>query len=261
MNGLAKVKSEKFGAVVCDFWKNESGEIFMTTDQLGRALGYSEPVIAINKLVARNPYLASEEFSTITKLVRVEGNREVARDVRIFTEDGIYEVTFLSGTEKAKEFRAWVRQVLKSLRSGQLTLIPDLSKLSPELQMFNHMFNAVVKMELRQKQLENQITEIKDTIVVRDNNWRTDAVNKLRKIGFRTGGYKEITNESYRLLEERAGCSLDVRLENLKKRMAQQGARKSDIDRTNYLDVIEADKRLREIYINIVNQLYIKYIA
>ncbi|QJX64882.1 hypothetical protein HLK66_16405 [Niallia circulans] len=39
---------------------------------------------------------------------------------RIFTEDGIYEVTMLSKTEKAKEFRQWVRQILKELRKPKV---------------------------------------------------------------------------------------------------------------------------------------------
>ena len=42
---------------------------------------------------------------------------------RLFNEDGIYEITFLSKTEKAKEFRAWVRKTLKSLRKGNTKLV------------------------------------------------------------------------------------------------------------------------------------------
>lgn len=40
-------------------------------------------------------------------------------DTRIFTEDGIYEVTMLAKTEKAKEFRAFVRKLIKSIRKGE----------------------------------------------------------------------------------------------------------------------------------------------
>jgi prophage antirepressor-like protein len=132
MNNLAIVKSENFGQVQCDFWKDEQGNIYMTAKQLGEALGYSNPVTGINNVVDRNEYLKQNEFSTYLKLRVLEGNREVSREMRVFTEDGIYEVTFLSGTEKAKEFRAWVRKILKALRKGQAKIIPteDKKKLS-----------------------------------------------------------------------------------------------------------------------------------
>ena len=46
-----------------------------------------------------------------------------AQNTRTFIEDGIYEVTMLSKQEKAKEFRAWVRGILKALRSGKAKLV------------------------------------------------------------------------------------------------------------------------------------------
>src|SRR5690606_7017995 len=87
---LSIVKSEQFGNVQCDFWRNENGEVFMTTEQLGSALGYSQPKAAISKLIERNEYLADTEFSGVTKLTTPQGGTQ---ETRIFTEDGIYEVT------------------------------------------------------------------------------------------------------------------------------------------------------------------------
>ena len=116
---LSIVKSEQFGNVQCDFWRNENGEVFMTTEQLGSALGYSQPKAAISKLIERNEYLADTEFSGVTKLTTPQGGTQ---ETRIFTEDGIYEVTMLSKTKVAREFRAWVRKVLKSLRRGETVL-------------------------------------------------------------------------------------------------------------------------------------------
>lgn len=119
MNELTLIKSADFGGVQCDFY-GKSNEIFMTANQLGECLQYSEPIIAINKLVNRNKYLKNPEFSALTKLVSTDGKQY---NTRVFTEDGIYEVAFLSKTEKAKEFRAWVRGILKSLRSGKTKLV------------------------------------------------------------------------------------------------------------------------------------------
>jgi len=119
-NNLSIVKSENFGQVQCDFWKDEQGNIYMTINQLAQALGYTDRK-GIEKVIERNPYLKEIEFSVTDKLSATDGK---LYETRIFTEDGIYEVTFLSRTEKAKEFRAWVRKVLKALRKGQAKIIP-----------------------------------------------------------------------------------------------------------------------------------------
>lgn len=115
VNELQIIKSAQFGEVQCDVYSNNE-EMFMTSEQLGTCLEYSDPIRNINKVVSRNEYLKQAEFSTVVKLTTVDGKQ---RDVRVFTEDGIYEVTLLAKTEKAKEFRAWVRKLLKSLRKGE----------------------------------------------------------------------------------------------------------------------------------------------
>ena len=49
-----------------------------------------------------------------------EGGQIVTtQNTRIFTEDGIYEVTMLSKTETGKKFRRVVRNIIKSLRKGE----------------------------------------------------------------------------------------------------------------------------------------------
>lgn len=170
--------------------------------------------------------------------------------------DTAKEISMVENNSKGRLARRYFIEVEKKYRD-----IVDVSNLSPELQMFNQIFKAMTNVEVKQKQLENQVSTIKETIVSRDEDWRRDTTKKLRKIGFKNGNYNEVIKESYKLLEERAGCKLNIRLENMKQRMGVEGATKSVINKTNYLDVIGTDKRLLEIYINIVNQLYIKHAA
>lgn len=115
---LTLAKSEHFGNVQCDFWQNENGDVFMTIAQLAQALGYASKS-GIENIISRNEYLKDPEFSSTHKLW--VGGAE--QETRIFTEDGIYEVTMLSKTKVAREFRAWVRKVLKSLRRGETVLV------------------------------------------------------------------------------------------------------------------------------------------
>lgn len=117
-NELQIIKSAQFGEVQCDVYSNNK-EMFMTSEQLGNCLQYANPRESINKIVSRNDYLKSVEFSSEVILTSEAGPRKT----RVFTEDGIYEITMLAKTEKAKEFRAWVRKLLKSLRRGETTTI------------------------------------------------------------------------------------------------------------------------------------------
>jgi len=119
---LQIIKSEMFNNVSCDFYQNQNNEVFMTINQLAQALEYADRS-GVQKIVNRNEYLKEIEFSTEDNLSLVEGNRKVEREVRIFTEDGIYEVTMLSKQPKAREFRAFVRKTLKALRKGEMILV------------------------------------------------------------------------------------------------------------------------------------------
>lgn len=122
MEGLKLVQSAEFCGTQCDFYGKNS-EVYMTSEQLGECLGYAHARESINKLISKYEYLREKEFSTEVVLTSVEGIRNVDRKQRVFTEDGIYEVTFLSKTQKAREFRAFVRQIIKALRKGELRLV------------------------------------------------------------------------------------------------------------------------------------------
>ena len=117
-NKLELVKSFKFNEVECNIYSKDN-EMFMTINQLAEALGYASKN-GIEKLISRNPYLRENEFSVIVSL----GTDSLGgtQNTRIFTEDGIYEITMLSKTETGKKFRKVVREVIKSLRKGENSL-------------------------------------------------------------------------------------------------------------------------------------------
>jgi len=139
MSDLVLFKSENFQGIECDFWKNNNDEIFMTSEQLGVVLGYSFPREGINKIVLRNDYLKNDEFSTEVRM----GSPSGVQTTRVFNEDGIYEVAFLSKTDMAKEFRSWVRKILKGLRTGELELLKKrIEENKPKLKLYEQVINA-----------------------------------------------------------------------------------------------------------------------
>lgn len=119
MGILELVKAERFGDVEADIYSNGT-EMFMTISQLAACLEYADKR-AIEKLLERNEYLKEEQFSFIQKVPYTTGGTQ---QTRTFTEDGIYEVTMLSKQPKAREFRAWIRGILKALRRGEAQIVP-----------------------------------------------------------------------------------------------------------------------------------------
>lgn len=153
MSNLTLVKSEKFGEVKCDFYINENQTTCMTSEQLGCALEYANPRESINKLVSRNEYLRTVEFSAEVKMTSPSG----MQNTRVFTEDGIYEVTMLAKTEKAKTFRAWVRKILKGLRAGELKIDQSSNSKISELEVKNK--NAEARLKNAQTRQANFLLE------------------------------------------------------------------------------------------------------
>ena len=93
---------------------NNNNEIEMDMDELIKALGF-ENKKTIEKLVENNPELRNKEYSYLKKVLNNEGGILKKREKRIFTEAGIYEVAFLANTEKAKEFRKFIKEFSKEM--------------------------------------------------------------------------------------------------------------------------------------------------
>ncbi len=77
--------------------------------QVALALDYKNPENAIKDLFSRNADEFSEEMTQLVELDTAGGRQQV----RIFSPRGCYLIGMLARTEKAKEFRKWVLDVLE----------------------------------------------------------------------------------------------------------------------------------------------------
>ncbi len=112
-------------------------------------------------------------------------------------------------------------------------------------------------------QLTGTIGNIKEAVISEPDNWREDINRKLNRISQAIGynKYQEIRAESYKILEQRAGVLLERRLDNKRSRMLKEGMSATAIKKANKMDIIDEDKKLREIYGKIVSEYLIKYVA
>ncbi|AIM25789.1 Rha family transcriptional regulator [Melissococcus plutonius] len=138
----------------------------------------------------------------------------------------------------------------------------DTSTLSPELQFMNSVVKSLAKQEIETKRIENKVDNITDIIALNTTDWRKDCRNLVSKMAKSQGGYeayREIQTAIYDEVDRRAGSSLKTRLTNMRRRMADEGVCKSRRDKLNNIDVIDSDKRLKEIYLSVVKDFAIKY--
>ncbi|NLK40074.1 MAG: Rha family transcriptional regulator [Clostridiales bacterium] len=178
----------------------------------------------------------------------------------LLTRDGFTLLTMGYTGEKAMRFKVAYINEFNRMEAA----------LKPKSQL-DILRAAIDQIELAQKEAKeakqiattakNTIENIKDTIIQTDEDWRKWVNSQISRMAFHNKDYREKRNESYQLLEERARCRLSIRLDNLKERLAAAGVKKTEINGANYMDVIESDVRLKEIYTAIVKEMAIKYVA
>ena len=164
----------------------KNNEIEIEMDVLAKAIGYADES-SIRQIITRNPELKNKEFSYLKKVDSIENGILKKREKRLFTEDGLYEVTMLANTENAKKFRRFVRELMKKYRKNELilrtpTLLPaqldemvDIIKSRDEeiksfLEIFEQVKNSMEDIKLMKTNIE---------IIIKAQDEMGEAINSL----------------------------------------------------------------------------------
>lgn len=216
-------------------------------------------------LEAIDTKIQSAENSAHYQIMFAEGEYKDSRGRKqrlyYMNRDGFSFIAFGFTGKKADTFKLKYIEAFNQMENHIKEQL-DTSTLSPELQFMNSVVQSLAKQEIANKRLENKVDNITDIIALNTTDWRKECrslVNKMAKTQGEFGAYQEIQTAIYNEVDRRAGSSLKTRLTNLKNRMAYEGASKTKIRNTNKLDVIDNDKRLKEIYLAVVKDFAIKY--
>ena len=116
----------KFGETELQLTINPNNEIEMDIEELAKAINFKDKDSFNKSIFLRNPILQEKQYSYLKKILNNEGGILKKREKRIFTEAGIYEVAFLANTEKAKEFRKFIKefskQMLTKIKKNEMVL-------------------------------------------------------------------------------------------------------------------------------------------
>ena len=160
-------------------------------------------------------------------------------------------------------------KVQRQLVNGYFRVRKLANDLSPQLQLFQQMFEAVAEQERTAREAKElakkaiETTEnIKEAVKPVFDNWRSEINSKFNRIQKDSDKqFSVLRTEMYAELERRAGCDLNTRLRNKRSRMQENGCTKTEINNLNKMDIIEEDKKLREIFSKIVSEYEIQYCA
>ena len=250
MNELQKVFSyqgNQVRTIVID------GEPWFVAKDICEVLEIEQATRAVERL--------DEDEKGVSLIHTPGGNQEML----IVNEPGLYSLILGSRKPEAKAFKRWItHEVLPSIRQTGGYMVPAQPATLEDLiimqaQSVKELKAKVAEIEKTAITAQDEIKNLKDALIHHDKDWRRWVNNQLQRVGFATGDYSAVRHDSYKLLEERGRCRLKIRLANLRERLAAEGATKTLIDKANYMDVIEVEPRLKEIYTTIVKELAIRY--
>lgn len=150
----------------------------------------------------------------------------------------------------------------KSIRDKLIALETNISNLSPQLQLLIRIETEQNRQAAAMKAMDSRIDRLGDVLAINPNGWRDDCRKMIVRIAHAMGGneyIKDVQAEIFSLLDTRFGVSLETRLTNMRRRMADEGVCKSRRDKINKIDVIASDKKLIEGYIIIVKEMAIRH--
>jgi len=131
-----------------------------------------------------------------------------------------------------------------------------------QLEILQGTINQLVEQDKRVAQLEGKVDNISNIVSITSVSWREKVSVILKKIAKNWTGvepYRSVVSLSYDRFEKRAGCNLNIRLKNRKERAAAQGMSKTYVRKINRLDVIQEEKRLVEIYLQVVKEMALEF--
>ena len=172
MTNLKLITTETFGDLSCNFYRNMNDDILLTREQIGQALEYSDPDVALSKIHKKHKDRL-DGLSVVTKLESTDGKEY---NTTLYSERGIMEICRWSRQPKANIFMDWVWDIIEKYRHNELQpnlqpLIDSLSILTQTITTMQQDINT-----LKESQLQKKLPEKKYS------RWKTNTFNKLNAL-------------------------------------------------------------------------------
>lgn len=203
-DNLELIKTETYNNTVpCDFYHNEKNDVYMTREQIGRALGYADPSNSIKKIHKRHrdrldKFCIKEKVKTLKTQDSHEGgqagsfknsyeemqtedadstnrsqNKHLQSEVVYYSERGIMEICRWSDMPKADDFFDWAYDIIEAYRHGEFISKKDYNLLLEQFNTFNE------KLETLNKNLKDTKEELSDQLLITQSRLDTYDSGKI----------------------------------------------------------------------------------
>jgi hypothetical protein len=144
----------------------EEETVWLTQDQMAQLFGKGRSTITEH---IGNIFKEGELDESATRrnfrLVRLEGNREVERDVEHYNLDVIISVGYRVKSQQGTQFRIWATQRLKEYIIKGFTLNDERFKTGTSMNYFNELQNRIREIRLSEKFFYQKIKDIYTTSI------------------------------------------------------------------------------------------------
>lgn len=258
------------GGVEC---YEQDGIVYLRLTTVARGLGFTRIAESGNEVIRWervNKYLS--EFGCVPTR---------GHDGEYIPENVFYRLAMKAKNEAAEKFQALVAdEIIPSIRkTGGYQMKPQMPvKMSDVFQAMaqtarlaeeasdtaNNALKSISLLSAAQEVMDKKLTATADVLAApspADDVWQTETKKAVTRIVEAQGfGYQRYWQELYEKLEQRAGANLETRQNNLKSRLKKQGATAAEINNVSKLNVIARDKKLRDIFTNIIQREQARHI-
>lgn len=252
MDNFKLITTESFESGVaeygipCDFWKDINEEYYITREQIGTALGYSDPENAIT-LIHKRHRERLDKFSTYVNLTRVEGGRYVERERTLYSRKGVMEICRWSRQPVADKFMDWVWDVIDGLISKS---IQDSNNI-----VSKDMVNTVNEISISVKEIEREVSR-RSRCSFHYSKWRAKVAQKVKVLAFI---HKMDTNDGIKTIYGRIYGDMRIYGKDINDYKEEYLNQFPDIDGIpSGIEIVEYFGELRELFDNILDNWLIR---
>lgn len=289
MNNLKLVETDVFNEIAtCDFWGDANNEYLVTREQIGRALGYSNPAKAIEKIHYKHKDRL-DKYSCLIRSVNDDRSpqngggdcskdnlRGVVQDRVFYNRKGIMEICRWSRQPLADKFMDWCWEVMDRLISNSTNVVTmsreeysTIANITKEIVQFAEQVKSLAELPKQVQVLSAQNAIIQDklsrvwqkiTLIappVNHSPWKNEMAQKISSIATLLGytnndDRKSIYADIYSIMYNDYGVDLN-------KQKEEYLLHHTDCKNISAIDIVDKDITLREIFDEVVdNYIQIK---
>lgn len=238
MSNLKLITTETFNNLPCNFYRNINDDILLTREQIGQALEYADPMVAIGKIHNRH----SERLDKFSFTNLVNGHQ-----IYYYTEKGVMEICRWSKSKCANDFIDWVWDIIEKYRHNELT--PDLSQITSTLTSIT---NTLTTLTQTIASMQQEINFLKKPQQLPKKKWSYWSTKMFPKYQLLTDYFQISYKELYKnLYNEMKNTYPDIDLNQ----EIDDFCYENSLESCYTLDVIEHNKTLRKLFESIVDNL------